>query len=83
MLRVGSETFQTLKRISEKPLWANESAASNFYRLHSSGLITRERMQHKGGFMNQFSISKKGQQELDEIQTRERVKAFEERFFCF
>lgn len=84
MLHVGSGTFHTLERLSKAPLWANESVASNFYRLMSSGLIEREKVKApQGNFLNRYSITIKGRQELEEIQVRERLKAFEERFFQF
>lgn len=84
MLRAGSEAFRTLEKIDKNPLWANESAASNFYRLMSSGFVERERARTpQGNFLNKYSITPKGHQEVEEIQIRERLKAFEERFFRF
>lgn len=84
MLRAGSEVFRTLEKINKNPLWANESAASNFYRLMSSGFIERERAKSpQGTFLNKYSITSKGRQELEEIHIRERLRAFEEHFFRF
>lgn len=87
MIRFGSDTFRVLKKMQERPLWANEGMPTNFYRLRKINLIDRKRLkkQENNGFcfMNQYYITEKGQQELKEVETREAIKVHEERYFCF
>lgn len=87
MIRFGSETFKTLKRIDKRPLWANEGLPSNFYRLMQISLVEREREKKEQDdgiiFMNRYSITAKGKVELNEVETREAIKVHEERYFAF
>lgn len=84
MIRFGSQTFNTLKKINSKPLWADQGLPTNFYRLMQISLIKRERKKKEGvNFMHEYSITSKGQEELQEVETREAIKIHEQTYFCF
>ena len=88
MIKYGSRTFKTLQQLNETSLWSGQGFPATLHVLIKSGLATRTYQkrpldEEKFTFANQYSITHKGREELQEAETAQRIREHEERFFCF